>query len=118
MQQPKFIPTLEGWQNLDLRGELNLAAVAKMETRVPYQFYELRDANQSTSTLKPKAYFRPFTSASWLNEKEAPTLCRIGTAVFTDPEELKRTTGINVSRYMNFECGGCVRFAGTLSVEF
>ncbi len=34
MQHPKIIPTGEGWQNLDIRSDANLAVRAKMETQV------------------------------------------------------------------------------------
>ncbi len=34
-QHPQFTPTVEGWQSLNIRGEANLAVVAKMETHFP-----------------------------------------------------------------------------------
>ncbi len=116
---------------MDICGVQNLFVVAKMETQVPYQFCEERDVSRTTGrrsspeasgashTLRPEAHQRPFVLSTWLDEKEHGnfTMCRMGAAFFTNAEELKKHTGIDVTRYLNFVTGEGRRFAGTLSVE-
>ncbi len=36
MRHARFVPTVEGWQNMDIRGEQNLFVMVKLETQVPY----------------------------------------------------------------------------------